>query len=302
MQTTQDSSTSNAPVPPTAPKQDELSATAPGQIRVIKRNGSVVSYTDDKISVAITKAFLAVEGGNAAASTRIHETVAKLTDQVSATFKRRMPTGGTIHIEEIQDQVELALMRSGEHKIARAYVLYRAARAEERAQQSPEVAEKTHPSIRVKHADGSEVPLDLGRLEFIVNEACEGLEDVSANAVLDEALKSLFDGVSEKEINTSLVIAARAMVEKEHNYSLVTARLLLDKLRAEALSFLGVADSATQHDMAVYYPKALPVYIEKGVELELLSPELRDYDMAALGAAIKPERDHQFHSLGLQTL
>ncbi|WP_027874442.1 ribonucleoside-diphosphate reductase subunit alpha [Spongiibacter marinus] len=302
MQTTQDSSTSNAPVPPTAPKQDELSATAPGQIRVIKRNGSVVSYTDDKISVAITKAFLAVEGGNAAASTRIHETVAKLTDQVSATFKRRMPTGGTIHIEEIQDQVELALMRSGEHKIARAYVLYRAARAEERAQHSPEVAEKTHPSIRVKRADGSEVPLDLGRLEFIVNEACEGLEDVSANAVLDEALKSLFDGVSEKEINTSLVIAARAMVEKEHNYSLVTARLLLDKLRAEALSFLGVAESATQHDMAVYYPKALPVYIEKGVELELLSPELRDYDMAALGAAIKPERDHQFQYLGLQTL
>merc|ERR1711974_494210 len=105
----------------------------------------------------------------------IHETVAKLTDQVSATFKRRMPTGGTIHIEEIQDQVELALMRSGEHKIARAYVLYRAARAEERAQQSPEVAEKTHPSIKVKRADGSEVPLDLGRLEFIVNEACEGL-------------------------------------------------------------------------------------------------------------------------------
>ncbi|MGB2256021.1 MAG: ribonucleoside-diphosphate reductase subunit alpha [Spongiibacter marinus] len=302
MQTTQDSSTSNAPVPPTAPKQDELSATAPGQIRVIKRNGSVVSYTDDKISVAITKAFLAVEGGNAAASTRIHETVAKLTDQVSATFKRRMPTGGTIHIEEIQDQVELALMRSGEHKIARAYVLYRAARAEERAQQSPDVAEKTHPSIRVKHADGSEVPLDLGRLEFIVNEACEGLEDVSAKAVLDEALKSLFDGVSEKEINTSLVIAARAMVEKEHNYSLVTARLLLDKLRAEALGFLGVAESATQHDMAVYYPKALPVYIEKGVELELLSPELRDYDMAALGAAIKPERDHQFQYLGLQTL
>ncbi|WP_372879733.1 ribonucleoside-diphosphate reductase subunit alpha [Spongiibacter marinus] len=302
MQTTQDSSTSNAPVPPTSPKQDELSATAPGQIRVIKRNGSVVSYTDDKISVAITKAFLAVEGGNAAASTRIHETVAKLTDQVSATFKRRMPTGGTIHIEEIQDQVELALMRSGEHKIARAYVLYRAARAEERAQQSPDVAEKTHPSIRVKHADGSEVPLDLGRLEFIVNEACEGLEDVSANAVLDEALKSLFDGVSEKEINTSLVIAARAMVEKEHNYSLVTARLLLDKLRAEALGFLGVAESATQHDMAVYYPKALPVYIEKGVELELLSPELRDYDMAALGAAIKPERDHQFQYLGLQTL
>ena len=301
MQTSQENHASSNP-PPASPQQDELSATAPGQLRVIKRNGSVVSYTDDKISVAITKAFLAVEGGNAAASTRIHETVAKLTDQVTATFKRRMPTGGTIHIEEIQDQVELALMRSGEHKIARAYVIYRAARAEERAQHSPEVAEKTHPSIKVKRADGSEAPLDLGRLEFIVNEACEGLADVSAQAVLDEALKSLFDGVSESEVNTSLVIAARAMVEKEHNYSLVTARLLLDKLRAEALSFLGVADSATQHDMSVYYPKALPAYIAKGIELELLSPELSDYDLDALGAAIKPERDHQFHYLGLQTL
>ena len=301
MQTSQDSSATAKPVPPQPSSSEELSATAPGQLRVIKRNGSVVSYTDDKISVAITKAFLAVEGGNAAASTRIHETVAKLTDQVTATFKRRMPTGGTIHIEEIQDQVELALMRSGEHKIARGYVLYRAARAEERAHNSP-VPEKTHPSIRVKRADGSEAPLDLGRLEFIVNEACEGLEDVSAQHVLEEALKSLYNGVSETEINTSLVITARAMVEKEHNYSLVTARLLLDKLRAEALSFLGVAESATQHDMTEYYPKALPVYIEKGIELELISPELRDFDLEALGAALKPECDHQFHYLGLQTL
>ncbi|GAB3382663.1 ribonucleoside-diphosphate reductase subunit alpha [Spongiibacter taiwanensis] len=301
MQTYQDTASSTASTPPQPNKEEQLSATAPGQLRVIKRNGSVVSYTDDKISVAITKAFLAVEGGNAAASTRIHETVAKLTDMVSATFKRRMPSGGTIHIEEIQDQVELALMRSGEHKIARAYVLYRAARAEERARQQPQ-ADKTHPSINVKLADGSETPLDLGRLEFIVAEACEGLTDVSAEAVLNEALKNLYNGVPEKEVNTSLVITARAMVEKEHNYSLVTARLLLDKLRAEALSFLGVADSATQHDMTVYYPKALPVYLEKGIELELLSPELRDFNLAELGAAIKPERDHQFHYLGLQTL
>ena len=90
--------------------QDQsLASTAPGQLRVIKRNGKVVSYDDDKITVAISKAFLAVEGGTAAASSRIHETVARLTEQVSATFKRRMPSGGTIHIEEIQDQVVLHL-------------------------------------------------------------------------------------------------------------------------------------------------------------------------------------------------
>ena len=110
-----------------------LQATAPGQLRVIKRNGTVTSFEDSKISVAITKAFLAVEGGTAAASSRIHETVAKLTEQVIATFKRRMPSGGTIHIEDIQDQVELALMRAGEHRIARDYVIYREERSRDRA-------------------------------------------------------------------------------------------------------------------------------------------------------------------------
>ena len=278
----------------------EIQATAPGQLRVIKRNGTVVPYTDDKITVAITKAFLAVEGGTAAASSRIHETVAKLTDQVSATFKRRMPSGGTIHIEDIQDQVELALMRSGEHKVARDYVIYRAARAEERKKAQPQ--EKAHPSIRVTLADGSSAPLDIGRLEFIVEEACEGLSDISTEAVLNEVLKGLYDGVAMHEVNTSLVIAARSLVEKEHNYSYVTARLLLDTLRAEALSFLGIADSATQHDMAEYYAKALPVYIEKGIELELLSPALRDFDLVQLGQALKPENDYQFNYLGLQTL
>ncbi len=134
----------------------ELSATAPGSLKVIKRNGTVVPYTDDKISVAITKAFLAVEGGQAAASSRIHDTVAHLTAQVTATFTRRMPSGGTIHIEDIQDQVELALMRAGEQKVARDYVLYREARSQERkrAAEAHNVAQP-HPSIRVTLDDGS---------------------------------------------------------------------------------------------------------------------------------------------------
>ena len=127
-----DASTTSESPAPTA----NISATAPGQIRVIKRNGTVVPYDDSKISVAITKAFLAVEGGTAAASSRIHETVAKLTEQVSATFKRRMPSGGTIHIEDIQDQVELSLMRTGEHKIARDYVIYREEHARRRAEKT----------------------------------------------------------------------------------------------------------------------------------------------------------------------
>ena len=279
----------------------EIGTTAPGQLRVIKRNGSVVPYDPSKITVAITKAFLAIEGGTAAASSRIHEKVNRLTEQISAIFRRRIPSGGTIHIEEIQDQVELALMRNEEHRIARAYVLYREEHARKRAQSSAQLAME-QPPINVTKTDGSVVPLDVMRLQNLISEACAGLDDVEPEHILKETLKNLYDGVSTKDINTSMVITARTLIEQEPNYSYVTARLLLDQLRAEALGFLDLSDSATQGDMAVQYGIALPRYIEKGIELELLSPELAKFDLQQLAAAIVPERDLQFGYLGLQTL
>jgi ribonucleoside-diphosphate reductase alpha chain len=281
-----------------------IAATAPGQLRVIKRNGTVVPFEDSKISVAITKAFLAVEGGTAAASSRIHETVAKLTEMVTATFKRRMPSGGTIHIEDIQDQVELSLMRTGEHKIARDYVIYREEQARKRAAKAnlSQETQEAAGNITVVQPDGSRAPLDLDRLHTIVSEACTDLTDVSEAQILDEALKNLYDGVSTEELSTSLVITARTLIEQEPNYSYVAARLLADTLRAEALSFLGVADSATQADMAALYARALPAYVTRGVELELIAPGLLDYDLEMLGKALLPERDLQFTYLGLQTL
>ncbi|KIQ04365.1 MULTISPECIES: ribonucleoside-diphosphate reductase subunit alpha [Pseudomonas] len=280
-----------------------LAATAPGQLRVIKRNGTVVPYTGDKITVAITKAFLAVEGGNAAASSRIHDTVARLTEQVTATFKRRMPSGGTIHIEEIQDQVELALMRSGEQKVARDYVIYREGQANKRkTTDAADGIAQPHPSIRVTLADGSLAPLDMGRLNTIVTEACEGLLEVDGALIQKETLKNLYDGVAQKDVNTALVMTSRTLVEREPNYSYVTARLLMDNIRAEGLSFLNVAASATHHEMAELYAKALPAYVEAGVEFELLDPKLKTYDLEKLGKAINHERDQQFTYLGLQTL
>ena len=286
--------------------QDQsIASTAPGQLRVIKRNGKVVGYDDDKITVAISKAFLAVEGGTAAASSRIHETVARLTEQVSATFKRRMPSGGTIHIEEIQDQVELALMRNGEQKVARDYVLYREQRASKRAaeQKSTDLPAPTHQvDMSVTMEDGSKAPLDMARLEHLIRAACSGLEDVNADKIITETVKNLYDGVSIHDVNTSMVITARTMIEVEPNYSQVTARLLMDKIRAEALQFLRVAERASHDEMNALYSDALKAYISKGIELELLSPQLAEYDLDALGAALDGNRDLQFSYLGLQTL
>ncbi|MEH6515992.1 MAG: ribonucleoside-diphosphate reductase subunit alpha [Halioglobus sp.] len=293
-----------SPVETTTPVSASIAATAPGQVRVIKRNGTVVPFEASKIAVAITKAFLAVEGGTAAASSRIHETVAKLTDMVAATFQRRMPSGGTIHIEDVQDQVELSLMRAGEHKIARDYVIYREEQARKRAakQALSPATQKAANAINVIQLDGSKAPLDLDRLHTIVSEACADLSDVSESAILDEALKNLYDGVTAEELSISLVITARTLIEQEPNYSYASARLLCDNLRAEALNFLGVASSATQTDMTTLYPRALHAYIARGIELELLAPGLADYDLVRLGEALLPERDLQFTYLGLQTL
>ncbi|MDD9891232.1 MAG: ribonucleoside-diphosphate reductase subunit alpha [Gammaproteobacteria bacterium] len=293
----------DSPLANTPNNEDTLSvvSTAPGQLRVIKRNGAVVAYDESKISVAITKAYLAVEGGNAAASSRIHESVAQLAGQITTIFRRRMPSGGTIHIEDIQDQVELALMRTGEHKIARSYVIYRAEHARIR-EQKQEAQQPKQPEITVTFEDGHQGPLDTERLRTIINEACEGLSDVFADTIYDETLKNLYPGVKMEDVRTSLVMTARTLVEKDPNYSYVTARLLMDTLRSEALGFLGITDAATQSEMHYRYAATLRPYIEKGVELGLLSDHLLEFDLNVLGEALQADRDQQFTYLGLQTL
>ena len=286
-----------------------LAATAPGQLRVIKRNGTVVSYTDDKIAVAITKAFLAAEGGTAAASSRIRERVSELTQAVTGVFERRFPSGGTIHIEDIQDQVELALMRGGEHQVARSYVLYREEHARMREQQAvKEGAAASAPEIQVVGEDGERHPLDTGRMRTLIDDACAGLSDVDAGRVMEESRRNMYDGITERDVATTLVMTARTLIEEEPDYTYVTARLLLDQLRAEALAFLDVQVPgaahyrATQAEMKTLYGEALAAFVARGVRLELLAPELQRYDLEKLGAALKPERDLQFTYLGLQTL
>ncbi|APZ43837.1 ribonucleoside-diphosphate reductase subunit alpha [Acidihalobacter ferrooxydans] len=272
--------------------------------RVIRRNGKLTHFDASKITVAMTKAFLAVEGGNAAASRRIHETVAHLTEQVVDSLCRRLPDGGTIHIEDIQDQVELALMRAGEHKVARDYVLYRERQAAKReAETARKGGKKAESALNVTLADGTRRPLDEARLHKVIAEACEGIDNVDAERVVQDTLRNLFDGIPEKDVGQAMAMSARVLIEREPNYTFVAARLLLDTLRSEALGFLaGHFDSATQEQMAARYAEYFHAYIHRAAELELLDEELTRYDLARLGAALRPERDRQFTYLGLQTL
>ncbi|WP_018144288.1 MULTISPECIES: ribonucleoside-diphosphate reductase subunit alpha [unclassified Thioalkalivibrio] len=293
--------------PPQAEPSAEVLATSPGQHQVIRRNGKVTGFDASKIEVAVTKAFLAVEGGNAAASRRIHEVSKEVAGQVVDSLFRRAGTQGmTVHIEDIQDHVELALMRSGHHKVARAYVIYREQQSQKRAAEAAEQGadeQAEAATLNVTRADGTLAPLDEDRLQAVVAEACAGIEQVDGEKILTEARRNLFDGVAEKDVSTALVMAARVMIEKEPNYSEVTARLLMDALRREALSFVhGRPEEATQAQLAERYADYFGAYIKRAAELELVDSELTRYDLERLGAALKPERDLQFTYLGLQTL
>ncbi|WP_416186476.1 ribonucleoside-diphosphate reductase subunit alpha [Herbaspirillum sp. RTI4] len=273
------------------------SAATLADYRIIRRNGSVVGFEPSKIAIAVTKAFLAVNGGQGAASARVREMVEQLTSNVVSALVRRQPNGGTFHIEDIQDQVELSLMRSGEHDVARAYVLYRAKRMEERAQHAAAAPESAVPQLHVME-DGKSRPLDLAEVRTLIKAACVDLEQhVDAEAILAETVKNLYDGVPVEELHKSAILAARALMEKDPAYSQVTARLLMHTIRKEVFG-----KEVAQADAPAEYLDYFPKYIKKGIEADLLDPKLAQYDLALLANAIKPERDLQFGYLGLQTL
>ena len=263
----------------------ELNLTAPGKFRVVRRNGSIAAFDVDKISVAMTKAFLAVEGNQAAASARIHETVADLSKSVFKALTRNIPDGGTFGIEDIQDQVELALMRGGHQKVARSYVLYREQRNSERSED--EVEGSSDIKINVASGDNKSA-LDTERLDTIITEACFGIEDVSVEPIKAELNKNIYDGITHDDVSTALVMSSRVLIEKEPNYTFVTARLLLDNLRTEALSFIyGKRITATSKQMSDIYKDYFKKYLATACEHELLDKEIVDkYDLDILSNAI----------------
>jgi ribonucleoside-diphosphate reductase alpha chain len=265
------------------------------QYKVIRRDGSVVAFEPAKISIALTKAFIAVGGSQGAVSARVREMVEQLTRSVVTALMRRQPHGGTLHIEDIQDQVELALMRSGEHDVARAYVLYREEHSRARSQTHNQPL--TH-VINVTGQDGVLRPLDLARFTSLVQSACTGLgEVVDANLVIQGALKDLYEGVPQYEVHKCMILSARSMIEKEPAYNFVTARLLLNNICCEVLGEMVAAD-----EMASRYAEYFPKFIKRGIAADLLDERLASFDLPRLAAALDASRDLQFGYLGLQTL
>jgi ribonucleoside-diphosphate reductase alpha chain len=292
----------NTPTPPTAGNfASALSGNvstpvALSQYQIIRRNGAVVPFEPNKIAVAMMKAFLAVHGTQGAASASVRDTVEELTQGVVRALARSRPGGGTFHIEDVQDQVELGLMRSSHHEIARAYVLYREKRSQERAQKGSQQAQ----AMPVLHATdkGQRVVLDLVRLKGMIAAACTGLgDDVKPEPILAETMRNLYDGVPMDEVYKASVLAARTLIEKDPDYTFATARLLFHTIAKEVLG-----QDVAQADMAQAYADYFPQFIQRGIDNELLDEKLRQFDLQRLAGALKAERDLQFDYLGLQTL
>ena len=292
-------STVYPPHAPFTPMADVLAPDTPAAAaypdhKIIRRNGAVVAFEPNKIAIALTKAFIAVNGGQAAASARIRDVVEQLTGNVVNALIRRQPNGGTFHIEDIQDQVELALMRSGEHEVARAYVLYREKRNDERAKQKQQqVAD--HALFCLEN--GERRLLDLGHLTEVITVACEGLKETNPQAILQATLRDIYDGVPMDEVRRSLILSARSLIEKDPEYNYVTSRLLMHSIRREVLG-----EEVGQHEMNARYADYFQSYINQGIEAELLDERLRQFDLGRLAAALDADRDLQFQYLGLQTL
>lgn len=265
---------------------------------VIKRDGTLAPYKNDKITVAITKAILAAEGHESSDAGHVKQLSNQIVESISNRFHTMYPSGGSINIEDIQDQVELSLMRQGLQKVARAYVLYREEHAQKRKENQSN--EEAHPHFKMLKKDGSEAPLNIGRIRAVVSAACEGLEGVDAEHLQGLGYRNLYHGIKETDISTALIMAARSLIESEPNYSYVSARLLLDSLFNEVSTTLGLdSNTSSEH---VLYSEAFKSGIHFGIEHELLHPQLAAFDLDELAKAIDPARDRQFTYLGLQTL
>jgi ribonucleoside-diphosphate reductase alpha chain len=274
----------------------------PGTLRVIKRSGSVAAFDSSRIETAMKKAFLAVENAPTA-SQRIQDAAKLLTQEIERTLINRWPDGTTLHIESIQDLVELALMRAGEQKVARSYVLYREKRRLDREQDAqPVVSAEDSIGIDVTYPDGSVAALSRKVLEQRLASACKGLEGVDSSAILNDAIRNLYSGIKLEDVYASLVMCARTAVETDPNYSFVTARLLLNNIYEEGLGYLGVEYNWQEANISHYYPAAFKAFITRGIENEIINPTMAEFDLDRLASELDSTRDLQFTYLSIQTL
>jgi ribonucleoside-diphosphate reductase alpha chain len=262
--------------------------------KIVKRTGEVVSFDRGRIRQAVAKAIRAV--GTDIETHRLDVVVDRVVAEVDERFTDFFP-----NVENIQDIVEKHLVREGFYEIAKAYILYRADRQRERDAAKAQVIEKARVGrLTVQTRDGRVVLFNLKKCEESLSRLAGDLgADISIDRVVQEAMRTVFDGIPTTQIERSLVLAAAAFIEQDPAYSYLAARLQLEALFKEVT---GQSLSESPEDRDTAYRMSFTIAIRNALDTGLFDKQMQAFDLHTLAAALKPERDWLFQYLGIQTL
>jgi len=262
--------------------------------RLMRRNGQVVPWLPNKITTAVRMAFLSLEQ-DPAPSVRVTAAVTRRVADLGQTI---------IGIEEVQDLVQEELMRQGHFKVAQNYILYRAYRArrrEELAAQPVVVDDRQESLILVKSADGSTYLWNGDELRKRIAFAAAGLELVrTPDQIESELRRGLFNEITEADLRKTIELNAKSLVEVDADFAKFAARICLSYIYEEVLGWSITRDGVSQ--LKEFHRAKFAAYVERGIAIGRLSPDLRKYDLAKLAAALDPMADLDFELLGVQTM
>ncbi len=266
------------------------------EYHVIRRNGECAPFNPVKIEIAIRKAFIATHGESATQAAHFNDLLSHLMTEIFQQLTKKRPHGGGIVIEDIQDQVEQALMTQGHHPVARRYVLYREERTRERQQQKSQ--NESAPEKILHMMDGQEKKiLDEAYLRTLITQARQNLNGIDVDWLIKDVLRNVHDGVQLTQVLDCVILSARAMIEGNPDYSAFAARILLHALRTEVLG-----KEVMPSEAQTVYQQHFADYIAKGIHQQLLTPELQKFDLPRLAQHLVAQRDLAFDYLGIQTL
>jgi ribonucleoside-diphosphate reductase alpha chain len=269
---------------------------------VQKRDGRTVEFDPSRIETAIEKAFRADRGTQEGqqldkfSAREVREVTNEAIAAIGAEHKLQ------IGIEEIQDLVEMRLMQRGHYSVARRYIVYRENRSKARSLKamvdpSTELDNEPSQKLLVRQADGIERALDWGFIAKKIEFACAGLTECNPNELVEEVSRSLYNHMTQEELERSLILAARTKIEKDPQYQNATARLLLDVIYNEVLG-----EGYSSPTLEATYKQNFEGFIKRGVNAERLTPEILVFDINKISQALKPDRDNSFLYIGLQTI
>jgi ribonucleoside-diphosphate reductase alpha chain len=271
------------------------------EFTVRKRDGHTEAFNEERIRLAVESAFKADRDIPSDYTLSPEDRAASLsvTAAVVQRLFGRAIRGEELEIERVQDAVEEALMVQGHTHVARRYIIYREDRRKARALRGDrDLTGQVQAEIHITLRDGIKEVLEPQRIRRTLIRACRGFEDrCDAREMADETMRNLYDGVRIDEIEKAMIFAAKSRIEMDPAYGYVTARLLLETIYRETLPGF-----EHYHDITVAHASRLKAYLQEGIAADRLSPQLLEFDLEKIAAALKPDRDLQFNYMGLQTI